>query len=72
MLRGLKEGRKKYGARKYLAREFNSRVNKVFYRSDKNDLVALFRGIGIEEGNTLCVHSSLSQLGYIDDVHRGY
>ena len=66
MLRNLKTGRAKYGTRKYLAREFKTRINKIFYRSDKNDLVALFRDVGVRKGITLCVHSSLSQLGYIE------
>jgi aminoglycoside N3'-acetyltransferase len=66
MLRSLKTGREKYGTRKYLARQYKNRVNKIFYRSDINDLVALFRDVGVKKGTTLCVHSSLSQLGYIE------
>lgn len=66
MLQGLKRGRARHGARRYLAREFKLRVNKVFFRSTKNDLIDLFSDIGITTGMTLCVHSSLSQLGYIE------
>lgn len=66
MLESLKRGRERYGLRIYLTRRLKGKINKIFYNSDLDDLVAAFRDLGIRPGQTLCVHSSLSRLGYVD------
>ena len=66
MLEDLKRGRAKHGLRRYLARRFKGKLNQIFFNSKLDDLVAAFRALGVTEGMTLCVHSSLSRLGYVD------
>ena len=66
MLDSLKRGREKYGLKVYLTRQLKGKINKVFYRSDVDDLVTAFRELGARPGITICVHSSLSRLGYVD------
>lgn len=66
MFANLREGRKKYGLKRYLQRRAKTAYNKRFHRSDFGSLVTVFGELGLRQGMTVCVHSSLSRLGYID------
>ncbi len=66
MLEDLKSGRQKYGLKQYLQRRLRGKINRIFFNSTLDDLVAAFRDVGAQEGMTICVHSSLSRLGHID------
>ena len=66
MLSKLAEGRRKYGLAEFLRREGNRQFNRVFFNLNARKLVEAFRSVGVEEGATVCVHSALSRLGYID------
>lgn len=65
MFSNLRQGRQKYGLRRYVRRQIKAKFNQVFFRSDRDDLISAFRDLGARQGMTLCVHSSLSRLGYI-------
>ena len=65
MLEKLKRGRRKYGLSRYLSREMNHAIDKWLSRSSKQSLVKLFELLGVR-GKTVCVHASLSRLGYIE------
>lgn len=49
----------------YLKHETSKQVDKVAFRVDLNLLVEAFQRIGVEKGITVCVHSSLSRLGFV-------
>lgn len=66
MLEKLKRGRERHGLRRYLMRRLKTRYNQLFYSTDHDALVATLRQVGVEPGMTVCVHSSLSRLGYIE------
>ena len=61
----LKTRRRKYGLREYLRREANRQFDRFMFHSDYDDVVSAFRRVGMRSGMTVCVHSSLSRLGYI-------
>src|SRR5215470_13762606 len=65
MLEKLKRGRQNYGLKTYLKRAATNGLNKIFYRVDRASMAKAFRGIGLEPGAVVCVHSSLSRLGYV-------
>jgi aminoglycoside N3'-acetyltransferase len=65
-LEQLAEGRRKYGLALYLRREANKYINKALFSLDRAALARAFRSLGVREGSTLCVHTSLSRLGYVD------
>ena len=62
----LAAGRQKYGLARYLRREARNQINRLFFRLDRKRLAAAFESIGAAGDKTVCVHSSLSRLGYID------
>jgi aminoglycoside N3'-acetyltransferase len=66
-LERLAEGRRKYGMALYLRREANKHLNKLLFSLDRPALVRALRSLGVREGTTLCVHTSLSRLGYVEN-----
>jgi aminoglycoside 3-N-acetyltransferase len=66
MFNSLARGRQKYGLKKYLIREANNTINKLLFKSTRKTLVDAFRAVGVRGQITLCVHASLSRLGYIE------
>lgn len=62
----LAEGRAKYGLKEYLLRDATQRINKLFFKSTRKTLLDAFRRIGVRDGITVCVHASLSSLGYVE------
>lgn len=66
MFRKLARGRKKYGLRRSLKRELFRQIDKILFPLNRETLVSAFRRVGVAEGATICVHSSLSRLGYVD------
>lgn len=53
-----------------LKRRFRTRFNRIFRYVDAEKLETTLRELGVEKGATLCVHSALSSLGYIDGGPR--
>jgi len=66
VLRKLARGRKKYGLRRSLKRELFRQIDKILFPLNRETLVSAFRRVGVAKGATICVHSSLSRLGYVD------
>ena len=48
-----------------LRRKGAVRFNKIFHRINRDRAIAAFKSVGVERGMTVCVHSALSQLGYV-------
>jgi aminoglycoside N3'-acetyltransferase len=67
MLSKLAEGRQKYGLIGYLRRQANQEFNRLFFHLNEAKLVQAFRSIGVQDGTTVCAHSALSRLGYIEN-----
>jgi aminoglycoside N3'-acetyltransferase len=65
MLDKLRSGRQKYGFYKYVTREATNHVNRVFFKSDRSAIVKALAAVGVKGDMTVCVHASLSKLGYI-------
>ena len=63
----IKEGRTKYGLRLYLRREISRQLSRRFFRVTERSLAKGFQELGIEPGITVCVHSALSKLGYVEN-----
>jgi aminoglycoside 3-N-acetyltransferase len=66
MLSKLAAGRAKYGLKKFLRREANTQINKLLFKSTRKTLANAFRQVGVRGDVTVCVHASLSGLGYIE------
>ena len=66
MLENLRRGRKKYGLSRYLLRQAKNHVNRYRYKLNRKRIVQAFRELGMQDGMTVCVHASLSRLGYIE------
>lgn len=62
----LRVGRRKYGLKSFLLREANNGLNRLVFKSGHRALVEAFRSVGICRGMRVCVHASLSQLGYVE------
>jgi len=65
MIQKIRAGRQKYGLRMYLRRELSRGVDRVFSHLNKERLIDALHQLGLNRGMTVCVHSSLSRLGYI-------
>lgn len=48
-----------------LKRRLRTEFGKLFYSISPSALIKIFRDLGLNRGATVCVHSSLSQLGYV-------
>lgn len=48
-----------------LRRRATIEYKRAFHRVGKAKIIAAFRRLGLEQGMTVCVHSALSQLGYV-------
>ncbi len=61
----LKELRNRYGLRKGLLREASKQKERLLHRVTQEDIVKDLRGLGIETGDTVFVHSAFSKIGYV-------
>jgi len=50
---------------RHLREKLRRPFQKLFFRIDQKKLVDSFRRIGLKEGDTVCVHSSLGRIGYV-------
>jgi len=66
VLESMKEGRRKHGLRRYLNRQVRKTFDRLFYSLTHRELVSVLRDVGVQEGTSVCVHSSLSSLGHVD------
>ena len=65
VFRQVGEGRRRYGLRHYLRRYGRNQWDRAVHRLHRNDLARAFRRLGVESGTTVCVHASLSRLGFV-------
>jgi|WetSurMetagenome_2_1015567.scaffolds.fasta_scaffold17174_2 aminoglycoside N3'-acetyltransferase len=65
ILRKLAQGRQKYGARLFLKRKVRQAMDSLFFRVDKAELLNSLRLLGLKQGMTVMVHSSVSRLGFV-------
>ena len=65
ILRKLAQGRQKYGARLFLKRRIRRIIDSLFFRVDKTMLLDSLRSVGLKQGMTIMVHSSVSRLGFV-------
>lgn len=65
MLRAIRDGRKRYGLRRYLQRVGKRGLDRVLFSIDSTQLEAAFARVGIRRGSSVCVHSALSRLGHV-------
>jgi aminoglycoside N3'-acetyltransferase len=49
----------------YLREKVRRPFQKLFFRIDRKTLINSFRRVGLKEGATVCVHSSLGRIGFV-------
>jgi aminoglycoside 3-N-acetyltransferase len=65
MFESIRQGRSRYGLRKYLKRRWRLYFEKFLRPIDRKKLLRAFKDLGIREGDLICVHSRFSALGYV-------